>query len=195
MNKNSDEQLVKNYLQGENNALSVLIERYLLYVYNFVIKQIGDKKEAEDLTQEVFLRVWKNLKKFDPDKNFKAWLFSIARHACIDYWRRKKIPVFSALERDDSDKNFEETIIDESESVIENINRQELAQEMEEYLKQLSEANRTVLILHYSQQMTLQEIADLLEEPIDTIKSRHRRGLLYLRCLITQSKNGGAPKG
>jgi len=194
MNKNSDEQLVKNYLQGENNALSVLIERYLLYVYNFVIKQIGDKKEAEDLTQEVFLRVWKNLKKFDPDKNFKAWLFSIARHACIDYWRRKKIPVFSALERDDSDKNFEETIIDESESVIENINRQELAQEMEEYLKQLSEANRTVLILHYSQQMTLQEIADLLGEPIDTIKSRHRRGLLYLRRLIAQSKNGGAPK-
>jgi RNA polymerase sigma-70 factor (ECF subfamily) len=65
---------------------------------------------------------------------------------------------------------------------------------MREYLKQLSEENRTVLVLHYSQQMTLQEIADLLEEPIDTIKSRHRRGLLYLRHLIAQSKNGGAPK-
>jgi len=194
MDRNSDEQLVRIYLQGEINALSILVERYLSYIYNFIVKQIGDRKEAEDLVQEVFLRAWKNLKKFDLDKNFKIWIFSIARNACIDYLRRKKIPVFSALEKDDSQTSFEETIIDESESVAEKINQQELAGEMNKYLKQISEANRTVLVLHYNQQLTFQEIADLLGEPLDTVKSRHRRGLLYLKRLIVQAENSGAPK-
>jgi len=190
----SDEQLIALFLEGNQAALNFLIERYLKRVYNFSLKYVGGEvKSAEDLTQEIFLKVWKNLKKFDPQKSFKVWLFSIARHAGIDYWRRKKIPVFSSLERDDDDSSFAEGIVDETESVVEKINRQELAAQVNQYLARLSEQNQAVLILHYNQQLTFQEIAQLLGQPLDTVKSRHRRALLYLRRLI-EEEGGSAPK-
>lgn len=184
----SDEQLVASYLRGNSNALNFLIERYLRRIYNFVAKYIGNAKEAEDLTQEIFLKAWKSLKKFDSQKSFKTWLFSIARNVCIDYLRRKKIVTFSTLENDDDSESFSDKIVDKSISVVEKITQQELKKEMGKYLLRLSEANRTVLILHYNQQLAFREIAELLGESLDTIKSRHRRALQYLRRLIEQGK-------
>jgi len=183
-----DEQLVLSYLQGDNEALNFLIERYLRQVYNFSAKYIGSAKEAEDLTQEIFLRVWKNLKKFDSQKSFKTWLFSITRNVCIDYLRRKKTVTFSTLEGDDDKESFSDKIVDESFSIVEKITRQELEKEMGRYLSRLSEANRAVLILHYNQQLAFREIAELSGESLDTVKSRHRRALIYLRRLIRQDK-------
>lgn len=188
MKNTSDEQLVVFYLQGNNDALNFLIERYLRRVYNFVSKYIGNAKEAEDLTQEIFLKVWKSLKKFNSQKSFKIWLFVIARHVCIDYSRRKKITTFSALENDDDDESFSDKIVDESISIVERITKQELEKEMNKYLLRLSEINRSVLILHYNQQLAFREIAELLDESLDTVKSRHRRALNYLRCFIEQEK-------
>ena len=186
MKKIADEQLVVDYLQGDRDALSFLVERYLRQIYNFTARYIGNTKEAEDLTQEIFLKVWKSLKKFNSQKSFKTWLFSIARNVCIDYLRRKKIVTFSDLENDNDDESFSDKIADESISVIEKITRQELEREMGKYLLRLSEANRSVLILHYSQQMAFREISEMLGESLDTVKSRHRRALNYLRRFIEQ---------
>ena len=187
MNNASDEQLIASYLRGDNSAFNFLVERYLRMIYNFTAKYIGNAKEAEDLAQEIFLKAWRSLKKFDPQRSFKTWLFSIARNVCIDYLRRKKMMVFSALEDDDSE-NFSDKIIDESLPVVEKITKQELEKEMNKYLAQLSEVNRSVLILRYNQQLTFQEISEALGEPLDTVKSRHRRALRYLRCFIEQDK-------
>jgi len=184
----SEEQLVGAYLQGDSDALNFLVERYLRRIYNFAAKYIGNVKEAEDLTQEIFLKVWRSLKKFDSQKSFKTWIFSIARHVCIDYLRRKKIITFSALENDDDSESFSDKIIDESASIVEKITKQELGREMNKYLLRLSEANRTVLILHYNQQLTFREIAELLGESLDTVKSQHRRALQYLKRLIERDR-------
>jgi len=184
----SDEQLVTTYLQGDREALNFLIERYLRRIYNFVAKYIGNAKEAEDLTQEIFLKAWKNLKKFDSQKSFKIWLFSITRNVCIDYFRRKKIVTFSALDNDDENENFSDKIIDESTSIVEKITKQELEKEMGRYLLKLSEVNRTVLILHYNQQLNFREIAEFSGESLDTVKSRHRRALQYLRRFIKEDR-------
>ncbi len=187
MENTSDEQLVTSYLRGDSDALNFLIERYLRRIYNFAARYIGNAKEAEDLTQEIFLKIWKGLKKFNSQKSFKTWLFSIARNVCIDYLRRKKTPVFSALENDDSE-NFSDKIIDESSSIVEKINKQELRREMNKYLMQLSEVNRSVLILHYNQQLAFREIAKMLDESLDTVKSRHRRALIYLRKIMIKKE-------
>lgn len=184
----SDEQLVASYLEGDGNALNFLVERYLRRIYNFAAKYIGNAKEAEDLTQEIFLKAWKSLKKFDSQRSFKTWLFSIARNVCIDYLRRKKIVTFSALENNNDGGNFSDKIVDESISIVEKITKRELGREMSKYLLELSEANRTVLILHYNQQLAFREIAELLDESLDTVKSRHRRALQYLRRLIESGK-------
>jgi len=192
MDKLSDEKLVELYLRGNNEALTVLLQRHLKSVNNFIPRSVGRVKEVEDLTQETFFKAWRSLKKFDLSRSFRAWLFSIARRTAIDYLRRKKAVVFSELDNEEKEELFSESIADESESIVEKIDKEELAREMERYLAQLSEANRTVLLLYYNGQLTFQEIAQVLGEPLDTVKSRHRRALGYLRKLISKSR--GAPK-
>ena len=89
-----EEQLVRDYLKGDENSLEILIGQYLKPIYSFIYRYVGNASEAEDITQEVFVRVWKNLKKFDQNKKFKTWIFGIAKNASID-WLRKKISAFS----------------------------------------------------------------------------------------------------
>lgn len=188
MDNFSDEKLVKRYLGGDQAALDFLIERYLKHVYNFVAKFIGNAKEAEDLTQDIFFRAWRNLKKFDAKKSFRIWLFTIARNRSVDYLRKKKMLVFSELDKEDEETPYSETIIDQDESIVDQINKAELAKEVKNYLARLSESNRAVLLLRYNQQMTFQEIAELLGESVDTIKSRHRRALGYLKKAIAEKQ-------
>lgn len=184
MNNSPDEQLVQLYLGGDDQALDILVERYFRYVYNFAAKYIGDRKEAEDLTQETFLRVWRSLKKFDQQKNFKVWLFRVARNVCIDHLRRKKIPVFSSFENDFNESSVLDKIADPTDSVGKKMENQEMEKEMGEYLMKLSELNRSVLLLYYNQELTFREIADLLGESINTVKSRHRRALVLIRKMM-----------
>ena len=95
MKQLSDEHLVSKYLSGEKEALEILIRRYLKPVYGFVYKYTGGVSETEDISQDVFIKVWKNLKKFDQVKNFKTWLFTIAKNTTLDFLRKKKMIPFS----------------------------------------------------------------------------------------------------
>ena len=86
----SDEQLINNYLKGDEKSLEILIHRYLKPIYNFVYRYVNNKQEAEDVTQEVFVKTWRNLKKFKRNKSFKTWIFSIAKNTAIDSFKKKK---------------------------------------------------------------------------------------------------------
>ncbi len=180
----SDEKLVERYLGGDLESFNFLIERYLKRVYNFIARYVGNAKEAEDLTQEAFLKIWRNLKKFDQKKSFRVWLWRIVRNTGVDYLRRKKAIVFSALESDEEEERFSDKIVDAESSIIEKLNKEDLTKEVEKYLGKLSEQGKAVILLHYNQQMTFQEIADLLKEGVDTVKSRHRRSLIYLKKMM-----------
>lgn len=88
---NSDEQLVVSYLKGDEKALEILIKRYLKLIYSFAFRFVSNSQEAEDIAQEVFIKMWRNLKKFDKNKKFKSWIFSIAKNTCLDTMKKKKI--------------------------------------------------------------------------------------------------------
>lgn len=80
-----DNQLIAEYLQGREQALEILINKYLGQIYGFVYRLVGKPEEAEDITQEVFVKVWRSLKKFDKEKSFKPWLFKIAKNTAMDF--------------------------------------------------------------------------------------------------------------
>ncbi|MDP2630883.1 MAG: sigma-70 family RNA polymerase sigma factor, partial [Candidatus Uhrbacteria bacterium] len=103
MHKASDNELISSYLSGNEQALESLIQRYLKLIYSFVYRYTGDAASADDLTQEVFVRVWRNLKRFDQEKSFKTWLFAIAKNAALDLLKKKKAIPFSAF--DDAEGN------------------------------------------------------------------------------------------
>jgi RNA polymerase sigma-70 factor, ECF subfamily len=162
-----DEQLVDGYLKGDAQALEVLIWRYLKPVYNFSYRRVGNVQEAEDVTQEVFVKVWRNLKKFDRNKSFRAWIFSIAKNTVIDFLRKKKTVSLSEIDAETLAAPV--SLADKIESSV---------------LRKLSPVYRAVLSLYCNGHLNFREIAETTGESINTVKSRHRRALLRLKKLL-----------
>ena len=188
----SDSQLVSDYLRGDELALKKLIDKYISSVYNFVYR-FGGVNDSDDITQEVFIKVWKNLKKFDPEQSFKTWLFSIARNTTIDWMRKRRNVNFSDLDNDID--SFEESIKDPGPLADELVAITQNKTVVENLLETLPVNYRTVLILYYMEDMTFKEISKVLDKSIDTVKSQHRRALIQLKQMLEDFRRGnGAPK-
>lgn len=185
MQQLSDTHLVALIRKGQNAALGVLIQRHLPSVYRFLYRMVGDSHHAEDLAQETFLKAWKNISKFDPTKSFKTWVFSIAKNTAID-WLRKKHPVsFSDIEHDEM-PDLADTIPDEQPLAPEILERAETAKMIEEALTKIPPKARSIVLMHYTEDMTFKEISEAIGEPINTVKSRYRRALHTLREILTK---------
>jgi len=176
----SDKKLIQDFLRGDEQSFAVLVNRYLKMVYNFLYQITKDRNILDDLTQETFLKAWKNLKKFDTEKNFKTWLFTIAKNTALDYFKKKKTVPFAWFENDEG-YNKLENIEDEEKNLEELIGKKELEKNLEEKLNQLSADYRLLLLLRYKDGFSLQEIGDILGRPYNTIKSQHQRALASLK--------------
>ncbi|MDD5626396.1 MAG: sigma-70 family RNA polymerase sigma factor [Patescibacteria group bacterium] len=193
----SDKQLIADYLAGDEPSLEVLIQQYLKPIYSFVYRYVGNMDNTEDITQEVFARMWKNIKKFDPKRKFKTWLFSIAKNAAIDFLRKKKTIPFSEFfaqgrsafdgKNEEGENMIYETLSDPAPLPDELLERADIAQMLASAMDKLSPKYRMVIFLRYNDHFTFHEIAESLEEPLNTVKSRHRRALVKLRQIITKS--------
>jgi len=178
-----DKEIIQQYLKGDEKALEILIARYLKPIYSFVYKNVGDTAVAEDVTQEVFVKIWKNLKKFDAKKEFKPWLFQIAKNASIDYLRKRKTIPFSRFENEAGQNVLTDTMSDKSPDLLESLhNKNELAEIME----QLSEKDQKLLNLRHTEGQSFKEIAETMQESINTIKSRYRRIIINIRKNATK---------
>lgn len=182
----SDEQLIADYLAGDEKSLEILIKRYLKPIYSFVYRYVGNPQEAEDITQDVFVKVWKNLKKFNQGRSFKTWIFSIAKNASLDFLRKKKATPFSKFENGEGENTLIGTLADSSPLPDEILERAGIAEMLNAVMKRLAPKYRMVLFLRYNDHFTFREIAEILGEPLNTIKSRHRRALIMLRKLLTE---------
>ncbi|MDD5738430.1 MAG: sigma-70 family RNA polymerase sigma factor [Candidatus Pacebacteria bacterium] len=176
MTEQTDEQLISQYLEGDEKSLEILIKRYLKPIYSFVYKNIGNRAVAEDITQEVFVKVWKNIKRFNKEKKFKNWLFTIAKNSSIDFLRKKKIATVS----------FNDDLSSEKSGFTEGIEQRETIKEIHNALKKLSPSYQAIVLLKDESNLTFKEIAKELNEPINTIKSRYRRAIFILKDLLYQ---------
>jgi RNA polymerase sigma-70 factor, ECF subfamily len=156
-----------------------IIKRYLKSVYGFVFRLSGNESETSDITQEVFIKVWKNIKKIDPDKNFKTWIFTIARNTTFDFLRKRKNVYFSD----------EEDVVDIEPLPDEVFMRKELGEELEIALSKIRPDFREIILLRYTENLTFEEISEIVGKPLNTVKSHHLRALAALRKLLTNSPN------
>ncbi len=179
-----DVNLIKRYLKGEEDCLRVLIDRYTSSIYNFTVRFIGPIY-TPDIVQEIFIKVWKNLKNFDEDRSqFKTWLFIIARNSITDYYRKKKTVPFSYLGEDE----FKEEEIEDNSILPDAVYQKLQDKEMlDKVLNELPENYRTVLTLYYQEDMTFKEIGEVLNKPLNTVKSYHLRAIILLKKLCTKS--------
>jgi RNA polymerase sigma-70 factor (ECF subfamily) len=181
----SDNELIKQYLGGEEKALEILIQRYLKLIYSFIYHYVKNETEVEDLTQEVFVKVWRNLKRFDPKKKFSTWIFTIAKNTTFDFLRKKKPLLFSDLD-EKTFNNLIENLPDLRQGPDEVFKEKEAMSTLDSILKQLPQTERTVFSLHFEKQFSFREIAESLGESINTVKSRYRRTLIDLKTKLTK---------
>ncbi len=184
MNNYSDEQLVELYIKGDKEALNLLIKRYLTSIFNYALSFVKDEAAAEDLTQEVFVKVWKKIKKIDNNYKFKSWLYVVAKNTCLDYLKKNKTINFSELNLVDDNLLFENLI---KQTGLSSQEKLELAHEtdiLNSAIDKLTEKYIQIIKFHYLSGFKFREIAETLNESIETIKSRNRRALIYLRKLI-----------
>ena len=180
----SDEDLIVAHVAGDENAFPRLVGRHLKTVYSFAFHFVGNSSDAEDISQESFLKVWKNLKRYSSEHaRFKTWLMRIVRNTAIDYLRKRKDIPLSSFEDDDG-KNVLADIPDETPLPEELLIKKYEANEIELAARELPPLYREVLLLYYGDDRTLQETADILNISANTVKSRHRRALAALRKIL-----------
>ena len=166
-------------LAGELNFLAqtfdALFERYGGRIRSFVYRFVGDREVAEDLAQEVFLKLYRNPRSFDPRGRFMTWIFAVARNACIDWLRLKKLPVVPVGGGgDDEDPTLEPTA-PIAYAPDETALHSELQERMKEVLSRLSDKLREVFVLCAIQGLSYEDAAAVIGCPVKTVSSRLSR--------------------
>ncbi len=160
---------IRQALSGDSEAFVQLIEVYQRSVFNLCYRMLGNTEDAEDASQETFLRAFHALGKYDQKHSFATWLLSIAAHYCIDQIRKRKMTVFSLedlpyVEFTDHDPLPESTV-----------SLREDQQRVQQLLKTLTETDRAAIILYYWYDFSYEEIAQSLSLTVSAVKSRLHR--------------------
>src|SRR5882757_8555995 len=160
----SDEALVLSIATGDKQALQVLFGRHNVRVYRFVLRFLNDEAAAEDLVSEVFLDVWRQANRFEARSQVSTWLLAMARNKALSALRRR-----STEELDEEVAEFIEDPADNPEVTMQKKQQSSLLQDC---LTQLSPAHREIVDLVYYHEKTIEEVAEIIGVPVNTVKTR-----------------------
>ena len=169
-----EKQLLPMLKSGDENAFAVLYDAYAAMLFGVIVRIVNDKKEAENLLQDCFIKIWQNVDFYDAEKGRLAtWLLRIARNAAIDFTRSK---YYSQKRKNQNLENivFQETVYGTAQTPVDSMGLRQL-------VGKLTPSCRKVIELMYFNGYTQQEIADEFDIPIGTVKSRTRMALKELR--------------
>jgi len=176
----SDRELIEAYANGTHAAFDVLVRRYLKLVYTVAFHFVKSAEDAEDIAQDVFVNVMRNIKSFDLDRPFKPWILQIARNRSLDWLKAKRPVAFSSVQ-DSGDGNWLEELADASLSPSEIAAQRLEAEQLKQAIATLPASHQNILSLRYIKQLTFREIGEELGELMDTVKTKHRRALGVLK--------------
>lgn len=171
--KLEDHKLINQAKEGNQKAFEALLNKYRNLVYHVMYKMVNNSQEAEDLTQEAFIKAFRALSSFNEEFAFSTWLMKIATNNCIDYLRKKKLKVFSIdepVKYKDEELQFE---LPDNEPSPE---KQMLAEERTKYINNainsLPPRYRHVIVLRHKEEKSYEEISEILNLPLGTVKAR-----------------------
>lgn len=174
--------LIEEARQGDRNAFGELVRRHYENVVHVVYRMCGESQLAEDAAQEAFIRAWVNLPSFEPRASLRNWLYRIAINAALDVLRRKS---------EDTVEDEEMLMVsDQTPGPEETLIRKEQVELLQQALRSLPEASRSVLVLREYGELSYQEIASVLDIPIGTVMSR----LNYARNRLREALQNRLPE-
>ena len=179
----TDPELIAGVVKRDRRAFDLFYDRYAQIIFNLCVRILKDEAEAQDVLQEIFLQIWRDAERFDASRaSVKTWLFTIARSRSLDRYRSRKV----------AGTRIEDKPDDQLQQIPDRVDLQN-ASVTQQYvinaLARLSAEQRLVLELSYYEGLTQEEIAERLREPLGTIKSRIRTGLIKLRTLFSDEES------
>jgi len=177
-----DDVLVKKAIGGNEKAYKKLVDKYERALYFHILKMIKDKEQVEDLVQETFVKAFDNLNTYSTNYAFSTWLYRIATNHTIDYLRKKKLKTLSIDEpMKTKDGEMEMQLPDESAGTDRNIIRKQRQKIVQNAIDNLPEKYRKVIQLRHMEEKSYNEIADILDLPLGTVKAHifRAREMLY----------------
>lgn len=187
----SDEDLVAAALAGAESSFDDLVRRYQRRLTAFLIQLIGDVELARELTQETFIRAWGALDRFDPTYRFSTWLFRIAHNLGIDHLRRRRLQTVPLYRQDADGDEIQMSITDESKDPFAHFENAELADELRAAISGLRPEYHELILLRHFAGLSYQDIADLKEMPLGTVKNKLFRAHSVLRKALARHLGGG----
>ena len=178
-NLDPDAALMLRVKRGDRTAFAALVEKYQQPVLNFVYRTLRDATEAEDLTQNVFLQVYKSAHRYTRSAKFSTWLFTIARNLCLNEIRRRSRHPAESLDATHPESEDQPLHQFEDKKVFsppDNLLQRELADKIEQALAELPETQRTALLLCRQDELSYEEIANVLDCSLSATKSLIHRG-------------------
>lgn len=189
-----EKQLVAKAKEGDLQAFEELILRHERIVYNVALRMMNHSEDAKDISQEVFLKAYRNIKNFDERSMFSTWLYRITTNTCIDEMRKRKGKQSYSLEEEleNEDGSMQRQIADAGETPEESLLREERKSQLLQALSLLSAEHKAVVILRDIRGFSYEEIAEIMDLPIGTIKSRISRARNQLKneILKIMERNG-----
>ena len=195
--------LVAELQAGSEQAFAQLIAQYHQPLYSLIARSLQDPADASDITQEVFIKVFRSIRNFHGEASLRTWLYRIALHEASNqrrWWSRHKrqevameAPYCSHCDADaeGESQSLGATLADGGSSPFDHASQHEIRDRVEAALREVPEAFRTVVVLREIEGFTYEEIADILQVNLGTVKSRLTRGRAALRLLLAP-KNGVA---
>ena len=177
----TDEALVESSKTGDDLAFRELMSRYVKPIFNFARQYSHNNEDSEDIAQRRFLQGVETHKTLQERPCLQAVDLCHSQNTALDHVKKKRATVFSALDDDENDIAFADTIADTEPLAHEIFERRQSAEELDTVMDVLHPDHRAVLVMHYREEMTFNEIAEATGKPMNTVKSWHRRALFKLR--------------
>ncbi|CAL2075872.1 sigma-70 family RNA polymerase sigma factor [Tenacibaculum sp. 190524A05c] len=182
----NDQTYIEKTLNGDTNAFAFLVNNYKVMVFSLAMKMLKSREEAEEISQDTFIKAYKNLSKFKGDSKFSTWLYKIAYRSCLDSLKKNR-------EKYHTDTIDEITInkINSTDNILEEISRKERAVIIKECLDKLPEEERTILWMFYYDELSLKEILEITDLSESNLKVKLHRAR---KRLLTVVKNNVEPE-
>ena len=191
----SDQEVVAAATAGEEAAYRELVRRYERPVFSLIYRMVRNRELAEDLSQETFIKVLNALASYRPEYKFSSWVFKIANNAAIDHLRRRELDTLSleGSPHADTAEKIEATALqigEKAESALDAVANKELGGEIERAIAKLRPEYRTCILLRHVDGRPYEEIAEILNLPLGTVKTYIHRARNELRIALAHLKDG-----
>ncbi|WP_317167209.1 RNA polymerase sigma factor [Tenacibaculum pelagium] len=175
----NDQLYIEKILKGNTNAYATLVDKYKVMVYTLAFKMMQNKEEAEEVSQDTFIKVYKNLSKFKGESKFSTWIYKIAYRTCLDALKKRK-------NKYNTDTIDEVTInkIKTTEGILESIEKKERAVVIKQCMQDLPEDERTILWMFYFDELSLKEIIDVTDFSEANVKVKLHRARKRLLTIV-----------